>query len=105
MASSNTKSNEQRLAEGLGWFSIGLGLTEILAPKKLAKAIGVKNRPGLFRIMGLRELTSGVGLLTQPRPDAWLWSRVVGDAIDLGFLGAALGSKKSQRGKVLAAIG
>src|SRR5690349_14118930 len=30
------------LTRALGWFSVGLGLTELLAPRALARAIGVK---------------------------------------------------------------
>ncbi len=36
--------DEQRLARFLGWFSIGLGVTEIAAPRRLAKILGVNDR-------------------------------------------------------------
>ena len=56
---------QQDLARALGWFSIGLGVAELLAPRKLEKAIGVKKKHnGLTRSYGLRELTAGIGLLT-----------------------------------------
>lgn len=32
--------NTNKLATGLGWFSLGLGLAEIFAPKKLGRALG-----------------------------------------------------------------
>lgn len=32
-----------RLARGLGWFSVGLGLAEIAAPRGLARMIGVRD--------------------------------------------------------------
>src|ERR1044072_9099123 len=73
----------KRLATALGWFSIGLGLAEVLAPKGLAKLIGVRDDyPILFRILGLREITSGVGILTQQKPACWLWSRVEGGRVE-----------------------
>jgi Predicted integral membrane protein len=91
----------KRLATALGWFSIGLGLAEVLAPRGLAKLIGVRNDyPILFRVLGLREITSGVGILTQHKPAGWLWSRVAGDAMDLSLLCAALNSDDSDRTKV-----
>ena len=31
-----------RIAQGLGWFSIGLGAAEVLAPDQMAKIIGVR---------------------------------------------------------------
>jgi uncharacterized membrane protein len=84
--------NDERLAKCLGWFSIGLGLAELLAPRQLARMIGVKNHPVLFGALGLREIMSGVGILSQRRPAGWLWSRVAGDAMDLSLLGTAYAS-------------
>jgi uncharacterized membrane protein len=78
-----------RLAVGLGWFSIALGAAELLAPRELGRAIGAGEHTTLTRLCGLRELAAGVGLLTQSDPTPWLWSRVVGDAMDLALLGAA----------------
>src|ERR1041384_575160 len=78
------KSNAKRLARGLGWFSIGLGLTELLAPRAIAKISGVSNKhTGLIRLYGLRELASGIGIFSSKKPTEAVWSRVAGDAIDL----------------------
>jgi uncharacterized membrane protein len=79
-----------QLARGLGWFSIALGAAELLAPRALDRAIGAGSYPNLTRAFGLREIAAGVGLLTQPNPEPWLWARVAGDALDLGALGAAM---------------
>jgi uncharacterized membrane protein len=85
---SNAESlDKERLARGLGWFSIGLGLVEIVAPRRLARFLGVRNHGVLFRIMGLREIASGVGILSQRQRTGWLWARVGGDIIDLLALG------------------
>jgi uncharacterized membrane protein len=98
--------NEEKIARGLGWFSIGLGVAEIVAPRRLAKLIGVRgNYSGLLRVLGAREIASGIGILTGRQPDAfpnafWMWSRVGGDAIDLALLGAASRLKKSNRGRI-----
>lgn len=43
---------------GLGWFSIGLGLAELLAPRGIAKISGVRGNTGLIRLFGLREIYS-----------------------------------------------
>jgi hypothetical protein len=37
----NGRFDPERVATGLGWFSIGLGLAEILAPGKVGRAIGL----------------------------------------------------------------
>src|SRR5215216_1669635 len=102
MASNDT--SEERVATGLGWFSIGLGLAEVLAPKGLAKLIGTEGKhTGLIRFMGLREITAGVGILTNRRPTQWVWARVAGDALDLTCLAIALMSEDADRGRVAGA--
>src|SRR5262245_20264349 len=100
--------NEEKIARGLGWFSIGLGLAEIAVPRGLTKLIGVRgNHSDLLRLLGIREIASGVGLLAERRPAgplaAWMWSRVGGDAMNLALLGAALKSRRRNQGKVVAA--
>lgn len=92
----------EKLARGLGWFSIGLGLAEVLAPGGIAKITGVsKKNTGLIRLFGLREIASGIGIFSQGRrPTEAVWSRVVGDALDLACLGAAFASPKNNKGKL-----
>jgi uncharacterized membrane protein len=81
--------DEQQLVQGLAWFSIGLGLTALLAPRSLGALAGVGPRSGLIRFIGLRELASGAGLMSSRNATPWLWSRVAGDAMDLLVLGAS----------------
>lgn len=76
------------LATFLGVFSLGLGLWEVLSPRTVGDATGVRMR-GLLRGYGLREIAAGVGILTSRRPAPWLWARVAGDAVDLATLAAA----------------
>jgi uncharacterized membrane protein len=91
----------ERLARGLGWFSLGLGLAELLAPRGIAKISGVRGNHGLIRLFGLREIASGIGIFAQGRrPAAAVWSRVVGDALDLAALGSAFASPESNKGRV-----
>jgi uncharacterized membrane protein len=97
------KDKRERLADGLGWFSIGLGMVELLAPRLLCRCIGVRPRVGLMRLLGLREIASGFGLLTQPGKEAWLKSRVVGDAMDLGLMGAAFLDEETNAGQLAVA--
>ena len=72
-----------RLAEGLGWFSIGLGMVELLAARPLGRALGMEDRSELLRAYGAREIVTGVGILTQPDPTPWIWGRLGGDVLDL----------------------
>src|SRR5437660_601614 len=51
--------NTDRLAEGLGWFSIGLGAMEIFAPRQLERLVGLKDndrRRTILRTYGFREV-------------------------------------------------
>ena len=58
----------------------------------------------LLRLFGLREMASGVGILTQHRPAPWMWGRIGGDALDLACLGAALTSDDGRPGRIAAAM-
>jgi uncharacterized membrane protein len=78
-----------QLSRVLGWFSIALGVAEILAPRSVGRAIGVGDQPALLRLCGLREVTNGVGLLSQRMPSKWAMARVAGDVLDLALLGNA----------------
>lgn len=94
-------SNGKRLAKGLGWFSLGLGLTELLCPRAIAKISGVSNaHTGLIRLYGLREIASGIAIFSQEKPTGAVWSRVVGDAVDLASLGAAAAAPNANRGRL-----
>jgi hypothetical protein len=92
------------LAQGLGWFSIGLGLAEVVAPGRLAQFLGMEERTELIRLYGLREIATGVGILSQDDPTPWLWGRVGGDVLDLGTLAAGLRDHNPQRQNVGIAI-
>src|SRR6185312_9712384 len=95
------KSGATRLARGLGWFSIGLGLTELLAPRAIASISGVSNKhTGLIRLYGLRELAAGVAIFSQKKPTEAVWSRVAGDALDLVSLGVACTAPDAKRGRI-----
>lgn len=96
----------ERLASGLGWLSIGLGVAELLAPRAVARGIGLKGRGAaqtLTRLCGVRELAAGVGILSERRPVVWMWSRVVGDVMDLALLGAGFAARGTNRKRLAAA--
>jgi len=96
---------DERLANALGWLSLGLGLAGIAAPGQVARMIGVEDDSGsraVLRAVGLREIASGVGILSRRRPAGWVWSRVAGDVMDLALLGTAFASGNSERGRLAA---
>jgi len=93
--------DENRLARGLGWFSVGLGMAELVAPRAISRLVGTGNHKTLTRAYGLREITAGIGILSSQRPAGWLWTRVAGDMIDLASLGAAVESPHNERGRAI----
>ena len=80
------------LSRALGWFSLCLGLVQILAPGRLLSAIGLRpsgGRVAVTRLVGVRELTAAPGLLVSSAPVGWLAARVGGDVMDLALLAGA----------------
>jgi len=84
------------LARAFGWFSLALGATELLMPGPVARGTGLHGRHMLLRAYGVREIVTGIGLLTSRRPGLWMWARVVGDAVDAGTLARGRGGVQSQ---------
>jgi hypothetical protein len=96
--------NEMKVARGLGWLSVGLGLAEVAAGRALGRALGMEDRSGLLRLYGLREIASGAGILASDRPAPWVWARVAGDVLDLATLASAYTEDNPGRDNVAAAF-
>jgi uncharacterized membrane protein len=82
----------QRMARGLGWFSVGVGVAALAAPRGVTRLAGIDDSPAASRVVrlaGARELVQGAGLLSGRRPAGWVWSRVAGDLMDLSVLAFA----------------
>lgn len=88
--------DERRCANGLGWFSIALGLAELVGARPLARTLGIKST-ALIRAFGLRELAAGVGVLSQERKGPWIMARIAGDVLDVAVLGAAMTRRNRRR--------
>ena len=97
--------NEMRVARGLGWFSIGLGLTEVVAGQSLGRFLGVEDKTWLPRAFGVREIAAGVAILGTDHPAPGVWARVAGDVLDLAALGAAYTDDNPERANVAVAFG
>ena len=81
-------SGYEGLARGLGWFSIGLGLAELVIPDRFCRTLGLEGQEVLVRAYGAREIMAGVAILASHDPTPWIWARVGGDAVDLVTLAA-----------------
>jgi hypothetical protein len=96
----------ETLATALGWFSIALGVAQLVAPDAVARLIGVRDDDrtcNTMRALGAREVSAGLGLLSVSQPAGWAWSRVAGDAMDLALLGKALAEPSSDRSRTAVA--
>ncbi|HEX2148167.1 MAG TPA: hypothetical protein VHG11_11040 [Pseudorhizobium sp.] len=96
-------TNTDRLARNLGWFSIGLGVAELVAARSISRALGMPNSENLIRAFGAREIASGMLTLSLDK-QAGLYSRVAGDALDLAVLSTALTDDNPKRGNAAIAL-
>lgn len=101
------RDDQLALARGLGWFSIALGATELVAPQALARWLGMQGSESLLQTYGAREVGTGIGILASNDPTAWLWGRVGGDLLDVATLASGFhndNTKKSNVGLALVAV-
>src|SRR5436190_19397243 len=94
-----------KVARGLGWFSIALGALELFATRELRRSLGMRGDEPLLRLYGLREITTGIGILMSNDPTPWIWGRVLGDALDTGTLAAHLNDENPEATNVAVALG
>ena len=91
------------VARGLAWFGIGLGLAELLAPRAVARVAGLQGHERLLQAFGVREIASGAMILAAEDPEAWLWTRVAGDALDGLLLSKGMMADNPERERALLA--
>jgi hypothetical protein len=102
--SSRRDPSADALARGLGWFSIALGVAEVVAPRALARALGMRGQENLIRAYGVREIGNGIGILAAKDPTPWIWGRIGGDGLDLATLAVGLEGHNPKRNNVSIAI-
>jgi hypothetical protein len=90
---------ENSLARGLGWFGILFGLAEFLMPQRMGNLMAVSGRTRMLRLFGLREIATGIGILSQQKQAPWIWARVAGDVMDLMLFSS--GFKQGRRLRTL----
>jgi hypothetical protein len=95
----SSRALPDRLAQKLGWFSIGLGLVEVLAARGVARSLGLRHGAGLIRAFGVREIFAGMMCLST-ESKLGVWSRVGGDALDFAALFFANGRNNPKKRNV-----
>jgi hypothetical protein len=92
-----SQSSHDKLAKTLGYFSIALGATELLAPRALCKAIGLNGLEPVVRAYGAREVATGVAILASHDPAPWIWARVAGDMADIATVATGFQQDNAKR--------
>jgi hypothetical protein len=98
-----------RASRLLGWVSFAVGAAELLAPKKVARAVGMREDQALLlRACGARQMATGVGAHSV-YPVPALWARMGGDLADMAILAVAARRLEGGRGNgpwiAMAAVG
>lgn len=94
----------RELAQGLGWFSIGLGLTEVACGGAIARWLGMPRSATIIRAYGVRELLQGIGILGARDPTPWISARVAGDALDIATVLPGLEGHNPRKDNVVIAL-
>ena len=97
-----------RLARVLGWVSIGAGFALVAAPGPLMRTFGLGERPNVGRLLGVRDLVLGTGLLLRGQNTAgWCRLRGIADAMDAALItvGVARGVFRRDRAPIGVASG
>jgi len=84
-----SRSMHDEMAAGLGYFSIALGLAELVIPQAVRRAAGIETPDVLVRGYGVREIANGVAILMTHDATPWIWGRVAGDALDIATVAMA----------------
>jgi hypothetical protein len=102
---SRVNHNARTAAKALGWFSLALGVGELVAPGTIKRHVGTPGPRGVLQAYGLREMLAGAAILASDRPVAMVWGRVAGDVLDIATLLPALSRDNPRREGGMAAMG
>lgn len=94
----NPERNTGRLVRALGLASAGLGVPMLWRTDDVARIAGVDDStmaPTVIKAVGAREMMHAGLLLLGPQRA--VWTRVLGDAIDLAALGMAMQTRTGER--------
>ena len=89
------------LSGSLGMGAMGLGWWGMLAPKSVARFLGLNvSKTAVRTLFGARELYTGYTLAADPTKSDVLWMRVAGDLFDIAVLALADNRRNPKRDNV-----
>src|SRR5262245_21999632 len=68
-----------RRSRGLGWLSVGQGFVRLLLPDGVSQLVlgrPIRRHRRTMRVLGLREVAAGVGILRAPHRTRWFLPRL-----------------------------
>jgi hypothetical protein len=99
-----SQSSNDKVARGLGYFSIALGVAELVAPGAICRAAGMRGLETIVRGYGAREIATGVAILSSHDPEPWIWTRVAGDLADIATVAAGAQQDNTSKGRSAVAL-
>lgn len=100
-----TAAERPALARVLVAVSFGLGAAEMFAPELVAAGAGISPTSATTRVirwLGFREVCHGLAILTSRK---LVWTRVVGDVVDVALLAVGHGQLPTSRRRALLSAG
>lgn len=97
-----------RLADGLGWASVALGVPMLAAPTRFLRWIGVESdgeAVAVTALVGVRELSATFTINGMRHRRVGAWARVGGDTMDLLLLGRSFLTRRQSTPRLLGAMG
>ena len=90
--------DRQRLHPVLGWGSVAGGVAMLTLTRPLCRVLRLDGRAAAWmRVLGVRDLVIGAGLLKGRDRRAWHQARTLGDAFDGALLASTLGRQGALR--------
>lgn len=91
-------------AKMMGLFSYALGTAQILRPGSVNRLMGVPDHNpnhAMTRLIGIREIVTGTGVLFGRNTSGWMWGRVAGDIMDVSNVAGQLAGRLGTRQKLI----
>ena len=92
----------------MGLFSYVLGTAQILRPGSVNRLMGIPDHNpnhAMQRLIGIREIVTGTGVLFGTNTSGWMWGRVAGDVMDVSIVAGTLAGRLGTRGKLVVTVG
>jgi hypothetical protein len=96
-----------KLADGLGWASVALGVPMLTAPTRFPSWIGIESdgkAAAVTAFVGVRELSATFTINGMRHRRIGAWARVGGDTMDLVLLGRSFLTRRRSTPRLLGAI-